>query len=438
MRHRHRAATVRAGVPATALVLVPAAAFALAAAVALAVVPRLAPSVVLTAASSDPLPRAVPRDVGLSAAALDEATALLRRFVADQKIAGAVAAVARHGKLAYLEAVGSQSLEPRVAMSTQSLFRIYSMTKSVTAVAVMMLVEEGRLTLADPVANYLPEFADVRVAQPDGALRQPTRPITIEDLLVHTSGLNHRTSPEYRKAEVRSRAIDLPQFVRNIVRVPLMEDPGARFRYSESSTVLGRIVEVRSGRPFDAFLEERIFRPLKMTETTFWTRDDQRARLASVYGPGESGGLKPVDIETVPFTERPALIEGAVGLLSTAGDYLRFAQMLLSGGTLDGARLLRRETVARIVANGLPPAVLTARGGTMGWGIANVNVVLDPAGVPYPANRGEYGWDGTAGTIFWVDPQTELVTVLMTQSAPADPDRLRRRFKTAVQQALLN
>lgn len=406
--------------------------------VGLAAVSAAALGLVLSAAPSDPLPRATPLAAGLATAKLDEATALLSQFVTEHKIAGAVAAVARHGKLAYLRPVGAQSLAPHVAMSDQSLFRIYSMTKSVTAVAVMMLVEEGRLTLRDPVSMHLPEFADVRVAQVGGVVRPPSRPITVEDLLLHTSGLNHRTSPEYRKAEVRSRAIDLPQFVRNIVRVPLMEDPGTRYRYSESSTVLGRLIELRSGKPFETFLDERIFRPLRMTETTFWTRPDQRGRLVTVYGPAEGGSLTPVELETVPFTDRPQLIEGAVGLLSTAGDYLRFAQMLLNGGELDGARLLRRDTVSRIVANGLPDSVLAARGGPMGWGLANVNVVLDPAGVPYPANRGEYGWDGSAGTIFWIDPHTELVTVLMTQSSPADPDRLRRRFKTLIQQALLN
>ncbi len=392
----------------------------------------------LSAAAADPLPRTTPRDAGLSDVRLTEATTLLQQFVAEQKIAGAVAMVARHGRLVYSQAVGAQSLEPRVPMTDQSLFRIYSMTKSVTAVAVMMMVEEGRVALTDPVSQHLPELSAVRVANPDGSLRPPVRPITVADLLVHTSGLNHRTSPEYRKAEVRSRAIGLPQFVANIVRVPLMEDPGTRYRYSESSTVLGRLVEVRSGRPFDQFLADRIFRPLKMTETSFWTRDDQRPRLTTVYGPAAGGGLQPVELEAVPFTERPALIEGAVGLVSTAGDYVRFAQMLLNGGELDGVRLLRRDTVTQMVANGLPEAVLAARGGSMGWGLANVNVVLNPAALPYPANRGEFGWDGSAGTIFWVDPQAELVTVLMTQRSPADPDRLRQRFKTLIQQSLVH
>lgn len=391
----------------------------------------------LWAADPDPLPRARPRDVGLSSAKLDEATALLTSLLTDRKLAGAVAAVARRGKLVSLTAVGAQTLDPHAAMTERSLFRIYSMTKSVTAVAVMQFVEQGRVGLSDPVSRYLPEFAEVRVAHPDGTTRAPSTPITIEDLLLHTSGLNHRTSDEYRRAAVRARDIDLPQFIRNVVRVPLMEEPRSRFRYSEATTVLGRLVEVWSGTSFDRYLDERVFDPLEMVDTGFWARADQRARLTTVYAAAEGGGLRPVDIETVPFTERPALLEGAVGLLSTVPDYLRFAQMLLNGGELGGRRILRRETVDRMVVNGLPSAILAARGPAIGWGLANVNVVLDPAGVPYPAHRGEYGWDGSAGTIFWVDPRDQLITVLMTQSVPADPDRVRRRFKTLVQEAVV-
>ena len=215
-----------------------------------------------------------------------------------------------------------------------------------------------------------------------------------------------------------------------------MEDPGTRFRYSEATTVLGRLVEVWSGQPFDRFLETRVFTPLKMSETRFWVPPDARGRLATVYGPPETGGLRPVEIEEVPFTERPALLEGAVGLVSTVPDFVRFSQMLLNQGELDGIRLLKADTVQRMVGNGLAPAVLQARGGKMGWGLGNVNVVIDPSGVNYPAPVGEYGWDGTAGTIFWVDPSRQLVTVLMTQSSPANPGGIRQRFKTLVEQAV--
>jgi len=373
-----------------------------------------------------PLPRAAPESVGLAPARLRAATDLLNQFVAERKIAGAVSAIARRGKLAYLEAVGFQDLETRTPMEARSIFRIYSMTKSVTAVAVMMLHEEGRFALQDPVSKYLPEFQRVTVLAADGTTRPPARAITVEDLLLHTSGLSHRTSEIYRKAEVRSRAIGLPRFVENIVRVPLMEDPHTAFRYSEATTVLGRLVEIWSGKAFDVFLDERVFRPLRMIDTSFWVAPERRARLTRVYSPSPNG-LTPFEIEAVPFTERPALVEGAVGLVSTVPDYLRFSQMLLNKGELDGARILKAATVATMTVNGLPAAILEARKGT-GWGLANVNV----------AANGEYGWDGTAGTIFWIDPGKEMITILMTQSSPPNPDSLRQRFKALVQQSLVD
>jgi CubicO group peptidase (beta-lactamase class C family) len=382
-----------------------------------------------------PLQIAAPESLGLAPAVLAEATALLRQHVADGKIAGAVAAVARNGSVGYLEAVGVQDLQTMAPMTSRSLFRIYSMAKPVTAVAVMMLNEAGRFQLDDPVAKYLPEFANVKVVDGPGATpRPPTRGITVEDLLLHTSGLSHRTSDLYRTLGVRSRADPLPTFIAKIARAPLMEDPHTRFRYSEATTVLGRLVEIWSGMPFDQFLQTRLFTPLGMADTMFWVEPAQRDRLATVYGPTPNGGLAPVEIEAVPFTERPALLEGAVGLVSTVPDYLRFSQMLLDGGTLGGVRVLKAETVARMTTNGLPPAVQTARGGTMGWGLANVNVLLEPGASG--ASRGEYGWDGTAGTIFWVDPVKQTVIVLMTQSSPANPDSLRQRFKAIAQRAI--
>lgn len=376
-----------------------------------------------------------PASVGLDAATLTEATALLRTLVAEGAIAGAVAGIVRRDQVAYLEAVGVQDLTTRTPMSDRTLFRIYSMTKPITAVAVMMLHDEGKFRLDDAVAKYLPEFADVRVGE-GAAARPPARPVTIEDLLLHTSGLSHRTSDLYRERQVRSRADSLPTFVAKIARAPLMEDPGTRFRYSEATTVLGRLVEVWSGQPFDRFLDERLLGPLKMSDTRFWVPADARSRLATAYGPGPGGGLVPVDIEALPFTERPALIEGAVGLVSTVPDFLRFARMLLNEGLLDGVRVLNAATAKRIVANGLSPAVLQTRGGKMGWGLANVSVVIDPSGVNYPAAPGEYGWDGTAGTIFWNDPTAQTAIVLMTQSAPANPAGIRQRFKTVAQGAV--
>jgi CubicO group peptidase (beta-lactamase class C family) len=362
-----------------------------------------------------------------AAGPFDEVSALLKQSVAERKIAGAVAAVAQHGKTIYLEAVGVQDLETRSPMTERTLFRIYSMTKPITAVAVMMLHEAGRFSLTDPVSKYLPEFTDARVVSAGGVMRAPAREITIQDLLLHTSGLSHRSADLYQAAGVRVRTDTLPQFVAKIAHAPLMEDPGTRFRYSEGTTVLGRLVEIWSGQPFDTFLDQRIFKPLGMTDTSFWVRPEQRARLATVYRPAR-GGLEAFEIEPdAPFTERPALLEGAVGLVSTVPDYLRFCQMLLNRGELNGARLLRAETVDTMTANGLSDAVLRLRGGKHGWGLGNVDVAID---------TGEYGWDGSAGTVFTVDPRHDLITVLMWQSVPADPDGLRARFHTLVTRAV--
>jgi CubicO group peptidase (beta-lactamase class C family) len=381
------------------------------------------------------LPSAAPEAIGLAPTVLAEATALLRQYVADGKIAGAVAGVARRDSVGYLEAVGVQDLQAKAPMTPRSLFRIYSMAKPVTAVAVMMLHEEGKFRLDDAVAKYLPEFANVKVVDAPGAPpRAPARAITVEDLLLHTSGLSHRTSELYRTLGVRNRAETLPVFIGKITAAPLMEDPHTRFRYSEATTVLGRLVEVWSGRPFDEFLQSRLFTPLGMGDTTFRVRPEQRNRLATIYGPAPGGGLTPVEIESVPFTEQPTLLEGAVGLVSTVPDYLRFSQMLLDKGALSGVRVLTAATVERMTANGLPAKVQAVRGGTMGWGLANVNVLLEPG--TSGASRGEYGWDGTAGTIFWVDPMKQTVIVLMTQSVPANPDSLRQRFKAIVQRAI--
>ena len=402
----------------------------------IAIVQTLCAAAVVIAAQPVALPRAAPDSVGLDPIRLTEATALLNQFVIDRKIAGAVAAVARDGKVAYLEAVGFQNLESRTPMTERSLFRIYSMTKAVTAISAMILHEEGKFDLRDPVAKYLPDFSTVRVlVEPGGQIRPPARDMDVADLLLHTSGLSHRTSELYRTAKVRSRRSTLPQFITNIVRVPLMEDPGTRFRYSEATTVVGRLIEIWSGMPLDVFMRARVFEPLGMVDTGFWAQPEQRARLTTMYAALAGGGLQSYEIEEVPFTERPVLLEGAVGLLSTVPDFMRFSQMLLNRGELNGVRVLSAKTVDLITANGLPEPVLRSRGGGMGWGLANVNVVLDPSVIPGSPNLGEYGWDGSAGTIFWIDPRDEMVTVLMTQISPANPDSLRQRFKALVMAA---
>jgi CubicO group peptidase (beta-lactamase class C family) len=398
----------------------------------------LAPLLVAQAPVPVGLPARSAESLQLDPRRLDAAEALLDQFVAEHKIAGAVAVVARRGYTARVMTAGVQDLATRAPMSERSIFRIYSMTKAVTAVAAMMLEEEGRFALGDPVSKYLPEFGNVMVETAAGAPRAPSRPITVRDLLLHTSGLNHRTSDEYQRARVRNRVDTMAQFLSNVVRVPLKEDPGTRFRYSEATTVVGRLIEVWSGQPLDRFFAGRIFAPLGMVDTTFAVTSDQRPRLTTAYAPQPAGGLVAIDTETLPFTQTPALLEGAVGLVSTVPDYLRFSQMLLNKGQLDGKRLLKASTVERMVTNGLSGDLVATRRSGMGWGLANVDVAIDPARVRYPTARGEYGWDGTAGTVFWVDPSRELITILMTQVQPYNPDRLHQQFKTLVEAAVLN
>jgi len=271
-----------------------------------------------------------------------------------------------------------------------------------------------------------------------GAPRRPSRAITIQDLLLHTSGLSHRTSDLYRRLQVRSRSIGLPQFVVNITRAPLLEDPGTRYRYSEGTTVLGRIVEVISHQPFDAFITSRILQPLGMNDTSFWVDGDARARLATVYQRDQDSPMAAVEVEEVPFTVKPALIEGAVGLVSTAEDFVRFSQMLLNKGELNGVRLLKTETVASMTVNALPDAILEEKGGNVGWGLGNVDVVVGPGSRGYLTAIGEYGWDGSIGTFFAIDPAKELIVTLMTQNIPANPNGVRQRFKAAILQSIVD
>lgn len=387
--------------------------------------------------AQDGLPRAAsPERVGLSSSILDRVSNLVNRYIAEQKIAGGVLAVARNGETALIRAYGYQNLPRGMAMSTETIFRIYSMSKPVTAVAVMILHEEGHFDLDDPVAEYLPEFERLRIAE-NGETRPPVRPVTIRDLLLHTSGLSHRTSRLYTEANVRDRSRPLNEFIDAIVDVPLAEDPGTRFRYSEAPTVLGRLVEVWSGQPLDVFMQERIFEPLGMVDTGFHVPDEDYDRLATVYRYSVGMPLEPVELEAVPFSEPPALLEGAVGLVSTVPDYLRFAQMLLNRGEIDGVRILEAESVQFLTTNGLSDELLDARGGGFGWSPGSLNVLMDPATVDYPAGVGEFGWSGSAGTVFWVDPQAQLIAILMTQVQPADPDRLWEDFRTHIGHALI-
>ena len=393
------------------------------------------------------LQRATPESVGLSSAGLERATEALRAHIDAGDIAGVVAAVARDGKLVYFGALGQRDLQTRDPMPEDALFRLYSMTRSITSTAVMILWEEGKFQLDDPIATYLPQFADQRVFVDAGApdmsrTRARRGDITVRHLLTHTSGIGSRSSPIYRAERVRLRSITLPQMVDNTARVPLFEDPGTRFRYGISTTILGRLVEIWSGMPLEQFLDERVFEPLGLRDTVFWADGNRTDRLATVYRPDNaSGALYPHAIEEIPFTERPTLIEGGVGLLSSTMDFLRFSQMFLNKGELGGTRVLRPETVELMTRNHVPDAVLPlSTGGYMagsGWGLG-FNVVLDSSAYAFPVGEGEYWWDGSAGTRFSIDPEHRIITVIMAQVSPSRGGGFREEFKRLVYDAIVD
>ena len=391
------------------------------------------------------LPTATPESVGLSSDGLERITERLQEHIDAGDIAGVVAGVIRHGTLVYFEALGERDLETGSPMPDDALFRLYSMTRPITSLAAMILWEEDKLALDDPVTRYLPQFESQRVfvdaAAPDTTRTRPRAgDITIQHLLTHSSGLGSRSSGIYRQEGVRLRSITLSQMVDNAARVPLFADPGAAFRYGISTTILGRVVEVVSGQPLEEFLQTRIFEPLGMTDTVFYVDPARAARLATVYRPSDQGELQPYEIEVVPFTERPTLIEGGVVLVSSTMDYLRFSQMFLNGGELDGHRVIRPETVTRMTANQLPDALVPVgtRGymSGSGWGLG-FNVVVDAGAYDFPMNDGDYWWDGSAGTRFFIDPTLDMASVIMAQVSPSRGNGFREAFKVLLDQAIV-
>ena len=309
------------------------------------------------------LPAANPESVGLSSEQLTRVTDALQAHIDAGHIAGVVAAVVRNGRLVYMEALGQADIEAARPMPEDAIFRLYSMTRSITSLAAMILWEEGAFRLDDPVSRYLPQFADQRVFADAGApsmdqTQSRRGKITVEHLLLHTSGMGSRSSSIYRAEGVRSRSITVEEMVDNAARTPLFEDPGTNWRYGISTTILGRLVEIWSGLPLEDFFQKHVFEPLGMTDTGFWVGPDRADRLATVYRPSPEGELRPYQIEDVPFTERPVLIEGGVGLVASTMDFLRFSQMFLNRGELDGRRVLRPETVEMMTVNRVPDALL--------------------------------------------------------------------------------
>ncbi|MGJ8688620.1 MAG: serine hydrolase domain-containing protein [Gammaproteobacteria bacterium] len=393
------------------------------------------------------LPTANPESVGLSSDGLAQVTQNLQAHVDAGHIAGVVAAVLKDGKLVYLESLGQRDLESASPMSDDALFRVYSMTRPVTSLAAMILWEEGHFQLDDPISKYLPEFASQRVfsdpSTPDMAqTRARVGDIKVADLMRHTSGLGSRSSSIYVEQGVRLRSLTLEQVVSNAARVPLFSDPGTRFGYGLSATILGRLIEVWSGQTLDSFFAERVFAPLEMQDTVFYVDPERQKRLATVYRPDADGQLRPHEMEDIPFTQQVPLLEGGVGLVSSTLDFAKFSQLYLNKGELFGQRLLKPETVALMMENSIADALLPiGRGGYMaasGWTIGGFAYALEPERYPFTASPGEVWWDGSAGTRFSIDPVEGIVTVIMAQVSPSGGQGFREEFKDGVYEAIIN
>jgi CubicO group peptidase (beta-lactamase class C family) len=385
-------------------------------------------------AGAEEIVRVTPQEMGLSAAKLDEVKTIVQTMVDKHQTAGAVVLVARRGKIVYLESIGKMDVATGKAMRPDAIFRIYSMTKPITSVAALILVDDGKLGLDDPVSKHLAEFKGLRVHTGKGDETVPAdREMTVRDLLRHTSGLIYPFETDavvdqlYRANKILDPEDTLADLVRKLGKLPLKYQPGTHCDYSCSPDVLARIVEVVGGKPFDEFLQERIFRPLDMRDTGFTVSDEKLERFTANHRRGTEG----LEVSDAPqssaYRKKPKFLTGGGGdltggggLVSTARDYMRFAQMLLGGGELQGKRLLRAETVHAMTTNQVPPEALPMKVAGQplpdtGFGLG-VGVRL--ADKP-DAAAGEYSFGGAADTAFWIAPRSELVVIALQQIQPA-------------------
>lgn len=390
------------------------------------------------------LPEAKPDSLGLSASRLQRASDAFKREVDKGTIPGATLLVARKGRIGWFDAIGRQSPTADAPMAKDSIFRIFSMTKPIVSVGIMMLVEDGQLLLGDAVAKYIPEFANqkVGVATAGGELElvPVERPMTIQDLLRHTSGITYDHTGNgpvhklYQQSRLRSRKITNEEHAAIVASLPLICQPGAEWNYSRSTDILGRIIEVVSGQSLGAFLTERILAPLSMAETGFSTAEENAGRLAEPFANDPWSGEQ---VNLFNMLDRPAMESGGGGLVSTTMDYARFCQMLLNGGTLDGARIIGRKTLELMASDHLAPGVkiqgtLLSPGHGFGLGFA----VRNGTGLaPFPGSAGQFFWSGIAGTFFWIDPKEDLFCVFMAQG-PGQRDYLRTLVRNVVYAAV--
>ena len=385
-----------------------------------------------------------PEDVGLSSSQLARIEAVTQKYVESGTVPGAVMLVARRGKIAWYKTMGFRDRAAKEPMRPDSIFRIYSMTKPIVSIAAMMLVEEGRMQISDPVSKYLPEIGNMKVgveSEKDGKatmdLVDPAREMTVQDLLRHTSGLIYGTRGKslvngaYIDAKIGDRSASNEEFVAKLSRLPLRFSPGDRWEYGVSTDVLGRVVEVVSGKTLGEFLNERIFEPLGMTDTGFYVTADKLNRAAQPWQMPEAPPMTP----RFDVAQKPRFESGGGGLTSTMEDYLRFAIMVADGGDFAGKRLLGKQTIEFMTADhtrarpGRPPG--------LGFGLG-FEVRTSVGDAALPGSLGEYGWAGNAGTLFWIDPKEQLIAIYMVQVDDRVRIMLRNQFRTMVQSAIIN
>jgi CubicO group peptidase (beta-lactamase class C family) len=375
------------------------------------------------APQTPPLPEAKPESLGLSPARLQLMSDAFKREIDKGTVPGLTVMVARRGQIGWFEALGRQHPAQSAPMTRDSIFRIFSMTKPIVSIGIMQLVEDGFLLLDEPLAKYIPEFSEQKVGVENNGkldLVALARPITVQDLLRHTSGLTNDTTGNglvqqmYKQSRIRDRSISNAEHAAVVAGMPLICQPGAEWNYSRSTDILGRIIEIVSGKRLSAYLTERILAPLQMAETAFHTGSENADRLAEPF-PNDPWTGEPTKL--FDMLERPVMESGGGGLVSTTMDYARFCQMLLNGGTLDGNRIIGRKTLQLMASNHLAShvkinGILLAPGHGFGLGFA---VRTGEGMAPFAGSAGQFFWSGVAGTFFWIDPAEELFAVFMSQ-----------------------
>ena len=395
------------------------------------------------------LPRDQPDAVGMSSARLARIAPAMQRYIDAELTPGVITAVMRHGKLIHYKAQGHMDVASAKPMREDAIFRIASMTKPIASVALMMLWEEGRFQLRDPVSKFIPEFAAAQVSTAadasgtTGELVTPKRPIQIRDMLTHTAGLANNYSGNvaaYRQAMNTPRPKSNAEQIKRLAALPLNYHPGEEWQYSAATNVVGHLVEIISGQSLDEFLRQRIFEPLQMPDTHFYLDNTKGGRLTTQYTPDENNKIKaqdPGSKQSRWITSPRNLFSGAGGLVSTVRDYLRFQQAMLNGGEIDGNRILAPSTVSLMLENHTGDLPLWLPGPGMGFGLGYV-VVVDGGAAATPLSEGAGYWGGAYCTLSWIDPEQNLVGVLMTQVRPYSHLNIRQDFQVLTYQAIID